>query len=176
VRLGAAGAADSCVVPVECDTVLIEGCVVSGSKDAGLYVGQSRNIVVRNRVIANNVPTFADKDAFVKYLLQGTGILALAADGSQVAGNEVTDNGSFAIGVSSRNAVFPPNTRFDVDPNPAGTWVHDNVLQGNLRAPDARLQTYVVPSRDLNWDLSGKGSVWEQRGATTFPNRLPAKK
>src|SRR5262249_42632291 len=42
------------VYPVECDGVLVEGCAVSGARDAGIYVGQSRNIVVRkNEVFAN---------------------------------------------------------------------------------------------------------------------------
>jgi len=34
--------------PVECTGVLVENCVVSGAKDAGIYVGQSREIIVRN--------------------------------------------------------------------------------------------------------------------------------
>jgi cytochrome c peroxidase len=43
------------VYPVECQGVLIESCVVSGASDAGLYVGQSRDIVVRNCEAYNNV-------------------------------------------------------------------------------------------------------------------------
>ncbi|MGH7494003.1 MAG: parallel beta-helix domain-containing protein [bacterium] len=34
--------------PVECLNVLIERCSVTGAKDAGIYVGQSRDIVVRD--------------------------------------------------------------------------------------------------------------------------------
>ncbi len=34
--------------PVECLEVLIERCSVSGARDAGIYVGQSKNIVVRD--------------------------------------------------------------------------------------------------------------------------------
>ncbi len=43
------------VYPVECTGVLVEGCVVSGAKDAGIYVGQSRDIVVRNNEVFHNV-------------------------------------------------------------------------------------------------------------------------
>lgn len=40
--------------PVECDGVRIERCKVSGTSDAGIYVGQSRGIVVRqNEAVAN---------------------------------------------------------------------------------------------------------------------------
>ncbi len=43
------------IYPVECAGVLVEGCVVSGAKDAGIYVGQSREIVVRNNEVFHNV-------------------------------------------------------------------------------------------------------------------------
>jgi len=43
------------VYPVECVGVLVEGCVVSGAKDAGIYVGQSREIIVRNNEVFHNV-------------------------------------------------------------------------------------------------------------------------
>ncbi len=43
------------VYPVECHGVLVEGCVVSGAQDAGIYVGQSRDIVVRNNEVFNSV-------------------------------------------------------------------------------------------------------------------------
>jgi len=43
------------VYPVECTGVLVEGCVVSGARDAGIYVGQSRDIIVRNNEVFNNV-------------------------------------------------------------------------------------------------------------------------
>ncbi|MBI3852908.1 MAG: right-handed parallel beta-helix repeat-containing protein [Verrucomicrobia bacterium] len=43
------------VYPVECSGVLVEGCVVSGAKDAGIYVGQSRDIIVRNNEVFHNV-------------------------------------------------------------------------------------------------------------------------
>lgn len=41
--------------PVESENVLIDGCVAIGASDAGLYIGQSRNVVVRNSVAKYNV-------------------------------------------------------------------------------------------------------------------------
>lgn len=41
--------------PVESTNVLIDGCQVSGASDAGIYVGQSRNITVRNSLVEANV-------------------------------------------------------------------------------------------------------------------------
>lgn len=41
--------------PVQCQNVLIEGCVVSHASDAGIYVGQSMNIIVRDNEAFGNV-------------------------------------------------------------------------------------------------------------------------
>lgn len=43
------------VYPVECEGVLVENCVVSRIADAGIYVGQSRDIIVQNNEVYNNV-------------------------------------------------------------------------------------------------------------------------
>ena len=41
--------------PVQCQQVLIDSCEASGASDAGIYVGQSRGIVVRNSRAFGNV-------------------------------------------------------------------------------------------------------------------------
>jgi parallel beta-helix repeat protein len=41
--------------PVQCKNVLIEDSLVSGASDAGIYVGQSQNVVVRRNRAENNV-------------------------------------------------------------------------------------------------------------------------
>lgn len=41
--------------PVESENVLIDGCVAIGASDAGLYVGQCKNVVVRNSRAEYNV-------------------------------------------------------------------------------------------------------------------------
>lgn len=41
--------------PVMCQNVLIDGCVAIGASDAGIYVGQSKNIIVRNSRAYHNV-------------------------------------------------------------------------------------------------------------------------
>jgi parallel beta-helix repeat protein len=41
--------------PVSCEKVLIEECVARGASDAGIYVGQSRTIIVRNSKAFENV-------------------------------------------------------------------------------------------------------------------------
>ncbi len=41
--------------PVQCQNVLIDGCSAIGASDAGIYVGQSKNIIVRNSKAYHNV-------------------------------------------------------------------------------------------------------------------------
>ncbi len=41
--------------PVQCQNVLIEDCVAIGASDAGIYVGQSKNIIVRRCEAYHNV-------------------------------------------------------------------------------------------------------------------------
>ncbi len=41
--------------PVECKNVLIDGCMAVAASDAGLYIGQSQNIIVRNSIAKYNV-------------------------------------------------------------------------------------------------------------------------
>ncbi|OUS32347.1 hypothetical protein A9Q99_00700 [Gammaproteobacteria bacterium 45_16_T64] len=41
--------------PVLCENVLIEDSVVKGASDAGIYVGQSKNIIIRNNLAEYNV-------------------------------------------------------------------------------------------------------------------------
>ena len=41
--------------PVQCSNILIEFCVAIGASDAGIYVGQSREIIVRNSKAFHNV-------------------------------------------------------------------------------------------------------------------------
>ena len=43
------------IYPVSCKKVLIEGCRASCASDAGIYVGQSIDVIIRNSVAFNNV-------------------------------------------------------------------------------------------------------------------------
>jgi parallel beta-helix repeat protein len=43
------------IYPVSCERVLIENCIARGASDAGIYVGQSKTIIVRNNQAFENV-------------------------------------------------------------------------------------------------------------------------
>ena len=43
------------IYPVQCSDVLIEDCIARAASDAGIYVGQSRNVIVRRNLAEMNV-------------------------------------------------------------------------------------------------------------------------
>lgn len=64
------------IYPVQCKNVLIDECIASHSKDAGIYVGQSENIIVKNSLAFGNV----------------AGIEIENCDNAEVFGNVARDN------------------------------------------------------------------------------------
>jgi parallel beta-helix repeat protein len=50
--------------PVQSKNVLIDTCTVSGAADAGIYVGQSQNIVVKNSTATKNVAGIEIENSF----------------------------------------------------------------------------------------------------------------
>jgi parallel beta-helix repeat protein len=214
------------VYPVECRDVLVERVLVTGAKDAAIYVGQSRDIVVRanevhdnvtgieiensvnalvegnyahgntggilvfllpnnpskegsdtrvvgNRVIENNHPNFGDPNAIVSQVPPGSGIFIMAADRTEVTGNEVRGNDSFAVAVVSLASAFPKGTSFDVGIVPEGNRVFGNTFADNGRNPAPSVKAVAGRGVDLIWDGSGSDNTWSQPGATRFPPLLP---
>ena len=64
------------IYPVQCKNVVIDSCIASHSKDAGIYVGQSEDIVVKNSLAFGNV----------------AGIEIENCDRAEVYGNTARDN------------------------------------------------------------------------------------
>lgn len=111
--------------PVQCQNVLIENSVVKGASDAGIYVGQSKNIVVRNNRVEFNVAGIEiensrDADVYGNSVTHNTGGILVfnlpdlpIKDGrrTRVHDNHVFDN-------NTRNFAPKGNT---VAVTPAGT-------------------------------------------------------
>ena len=88
------------IYPVMCKNVLIDRCVAIGASDAGIYVGQSHNVIVSNSTAYNNVAGIeientTSADVFNNEAYDNTGgILVFDLPGlSQLGGNvRVFDN------------------------------------------------------------------------------------
>jgi parallel beta-helix repeat protein len=97
------------VYPVTSSKVLIEDCEVSGARDAGLYVGQSKNIIVRNNKVYANV----------------AGIEIENSTDAEVHGNTVYDNTAGILVFNLPDLPVQDGRRANV---------HDNEIYQNNRA------------------------------------------
>ena len=91
--------------PVQTENVLIDGCVAIGASDAGIYVGQSKNVIVRNsraeyNVAGIEIENTIGADVYDNVAVNNTGgILVfnmpdIAQEGhsTRVYNNEIKDN------------------------------------------------------------------------------------
>ena len=133
------------VYPVQCERVIVEDCEVIGASDAGIYVGQCQNAIVRNNTVHGNV----------------AGIEIENTVDADVYGNEAYDNTAGVLAFVLPNLEQKEGTRAKIHNNnthdnnranfgepgsivgavPAGigvlllaaddTEVHDNTITGN---------------------------------------------
>lgn len=94
--------------PVQVTNVLIEGSVVKGASDAGIYVGQSNNVIVRNNRAQGNV----------------AGIEIENSSHADVYGNTATDNAGGILVFNMPNLPVPG----------AKTRVYRNMIVANNHA------------------------------------------
>jgi parallel beta-helix repeat protein len=133
------------IYPVESEHVLVDGVIVRGASDAGIYVGQSRHVVVRESVAVENVAGIEiencyNADVHDNVASQNTGgILVFDLPGlPQQGGHSVRIFNNVVINNMTRNFAPAGNIVASV---PAGTGViimanrdveiFDNVFDGN---------------------------------------------
>ena len=204
------------IYPVLTKNVLIENTISIGASDAGIYVGQSDGVIVRNsraeqnvagieventrnadvydnvatgntggilvfnmpglsqqggnirvfnnKVIANNHENFGAKGTPVASVPAGSGIVINSNDDIEVFDNEVRDNATTNIIVSSvystgyKDSSASPN----FDPYPERIYIHNNTLSGGGDSPDGldlkalKLAMYGLTGNfpDMLWDGS----------------------
>ncbi len=212
--------------PVESANILVEQCVTVGVIDTGIYVGQSRDIVIRNneaydnvsgievensvnalvennythdnaagilvfllpdhvsketrhniirnnRIEHNNRPNTAPASMIVSSVPSGTGVMIMAADDTQVTGNQITSNNSFGVAVINLTQALPKETNFDIGIYSERNQIAGNTYSGNGGAPAPAVGEAGLPGADLLWDGTGAGNVWNEPGASSFPPALP---
>ncbi len=178
------------IYPVQTTNVLLEDNVAIGASDAGLYVGQSSNVIVRrnrveynvagleientidadvyenvatnntggilvfnmpslpqdgrrtrvfnNQVFENNTDNFGHEGTAVASVPAGSGIVINSNDQVEIFGNEIRDNQTSNIIISS---VYSTNYSDDksadsYDPYPESIYIYDNQLSGGGNSPD----------------------------------------
>lgn len=149
--------------PVQCNNVLVEDNVVIGASDAGVYVGQSKNIVVRNNRVEYNVAGVEIEnsqyaDVYDNYVTNNTGgvlvfnlpnLLVQGGAGTRVFNNTIFKN-------NFKNFAPPGNS---VSTVPQGTGIlilgNDDVeIFGNMidghNTTSIAVTNYLITEREID--------------------------
>ncbi|UXI68291.1 parallel beta-helix domain-containing protein [Tahibacter amnicola] len=178
------------IYPVKTKNVLIEDCVAIAASDAGIYVGQSRDVVLRrshaernvagieientvnadvyentavdntggilvfnmpalsqqgggirvfkNKVQHNNTANFGAKGTPVASVPAGSGVVINSNDDVEIFDNDISDNATANVIVSSVYSTGYKNDSMskDFDPYPERIFVYGNRLSGGGDSPD----------------------------------------
>ncbi len=134
-------------------------------------------LVTENNFENNNHVNFGNPaDGFEALVPTGTGILNLGVDNVTIKNNKITNNNFTGIATVSvlvlgALAGLPPSAFADIEPNPDGTKITNNILVNNGTAPPAGLP---LPGVDLLWDGSGVNNCWKNNTfSTSYPSPLP---
>lgn len=177
--------------PIRTTNLLVEDSVATGASDSGIYVGQSKNIVVRNnkvtenvagieiensvdadvygntatnntggilvfnmpnimqlgknvrvfknKVYKNNLANFGAAGTPVASVPAGSGIVINSNDDVEIFDNDVADNNTANVIVSSYYSTNYDNdvgVNPDYNPFPKAIYIHDNRFSGGGTAPD----------------------------------------
>ncbi len=108
--------------PVDCDSVMLDGCVAIGASDAGIYVGQSRDVIVKNCEAYHNVAGIEIEnciraDVYDNYSHENTGgILVFDMPGLTQNGSEVRVFNNRSVDNNFRNFAPEGNIVGEVPP------------------------------------------------------------
>ena len=197
------------IYPVQAENVLVEENVAIGASDAGIYVGQSRNVVVRNNraernvagieientfsadvygnearentggilvfnmpdlpqpghstrvyqntVVGNNTDNFGAEGTPVASVPAGSGIVINSNDRVEIFDNDITDNDTANIIISSYYATGWEGIREmgdEYDPYPETIFIYNNRMSGGGSSPDGLdLKALKVAMFGLNGSL-----------------------
>ena len=181
------------IYPVECSDVLVEGCVVSGAKDAGIYVGQSRDIIVRNNEVFHNVAGIEIENSVRALVVNNSahhntgGILVflLPSNPSKVASHtRVINNRCFE---NNHENFGKPGSTVSTIPPGLGMLImaadHTEVTQNEIFGNDSQgiqlisyLTSQVAPKKKIELDIEPNADNNLIHGNTYHDNgRHPAK-
>lgn len=152
------------IFPVQCDHVLIEDSEVYGARDAGIYVGQSKNVIVRRNKAHGNVAGIEievtqDAEVYDNEAFDNTaGILVFNLPGlpvkdgrrTRVYDNNVHDNNreNFAAG-GTIVAIVPPGVGMIVLANDQ-VEIHGNTIANHKSAGIALAARNTIDSTPAN--------------------------
>ena len=162
--------------PVETSNVLIEDSYVQGSADAGVYVGQSENIIVRRNIAIKNVAGIEienskNADVYDNIATENTGGIlifdlpignGIYGSGVRVFDNEITENNApnFAVvgGSAAGVHIVPPGTGMIVL-STSDVEIYNNTITDH-KTTSIAITSFLLPDENVasfpNQDVGGE--------------------
>jgi parallel beta-helix repeat protein len=176
------------IYPVESKDVLVDSVFVRGASDAGVYVGQSRNIIVRNSVVIENVAGIEiensnDADVYDNLATRNTGGILVfdlpdlpkkGGGNVRIFENVVVDNstpnfapkGNIVANVPTGTGVMVmANRKVQVFDNMLGQNGTSNVMVVGYRFPHKDAAYDPVPREIAIWGNQHEKAGWDPKFA-----------
>ena len=152
--------------PVKSKDVLLDNCIAIGASDAGIYVGQSNNIIVRNCTAFNNVAGIEiensfNADVYNNYVYNNTGGILIfdlpdlmIKNGGNIRAfnNLVVENNLFNFAPEGNIvAKVPSGTGFMILAA-SSIEIFDNIIYNN-RTANTSIVSYFITEEELTDEL-----------------------
>jgi parallel beta-helix repeat protein len=174
------------IYPVSSQNVLIDSVIVRGASDAGIYVGQSRNIIVRNSVAMENVAgieiensydadvhdNVATKNAGGILVFDLPNLPQMGGHNVRIFENVITDNmtpnfapkGNIVANVPTGTGVMVmANKHVEVFDNVIGENGTTNVMIVGYRFPQTDKTYNPLPSNVAVWGNQHMRAGWDPK-------------
>lgn len=168
------------IYPVKSRNVLVEDCVASNASDAGLYVGQSENVIVRRNLVTQNVAGLEIEntqyaDVYDNVAEHNTGgIVVFDLPGNPIVGRDVRLRDNIIRNNDAPN--FAPGGTVALIPTGTGTFamasrrveITGNTYENNGTVDIAIISGLVVDGDPATWGLETSSLVgtWEDLALT----------
>jgi parallel beta-helix repeat protein len=154
------------IYPVRCTNVLLEDSQAFNASDAGLYVGQSINVVVRRNVARGNVAGLEIENTQYADVYENVvednagGLLVFDLPGNPVIGRDIKIHDNMVLS-NNRPNFAPTGTTVSAIPAGTGTFalasrrveIANNVYSGNDTTDIALLSGLVIQSSTGAWSI-----------------------
>ena len=182
------------IYPVQCKNVMIDECTASHSRDAGIYVGQSENIIVKNCTAFGNVAGIEiencdNAEVFDNYAYDNAGgvlvfnlpgLIKADARGTKIYNNDIIENNheNFASTLpgNNGNAVtqIPPGSGVIILAA-KGVEIYNNRILRNktVGVTVASYQITQLPYEESNGWSPYSYDIWVHDNEYERPSSLP---
>lgn len=131
--------------------------------------------VYNNRIENNNHANFGKPNSTVSKVPQGTSIMIMTADNTEVFNNTIKDNQSFGVALTSLYTLYTRDTVFDLGALPENNWIHDNTFVHNGYDAPGLVKELGIDGADIMWTGEGWNNAFDEPTASKFPPLLPGR-